>query len=112
MQVNLRRPTWKMMGPIMHTPFLVAIPLCYRWLSTVDAAQDPFMYYFTAYTSAITTISLALDARTALLWASGTDPGVYKRATKPSPLPVPNEVVVLVPSLVMALLGYFGYFAS
>ena len=94
-----------MMGPIMHTPFLAAIPLCYRWLGTADAAQDPFMYYFIAYTSAITTISLVLDARTALQWASGTDPGVYKRG---KPGPIPNEAIVPVPSLVIALIAYFA----
>jgi hypothetical protein len=94
------------MGPIMHTPFLAAIPLCYRWLRTVDSAQDPYMYYFIAYTSAITSISLVLDAGTALQWATGTDPGVYKRATKSSP--IPNEVIILVPSLLMALAAYFS----
>jgi hypothetical protein len=96
---------WKMMGPIMHSPFLAALPLCCRWLITADAAQDPFMYYFATYTSAITTVSLVLDAGTALQWASGTDPGVYRRGR---PGPVPNEAIVLVPSLAIALIAYFS----
>jgi hypothetical protein len=95
-----------MMGPIMHTPFIAVIPLCYRWLSTADAAQDPYLYYFIACTSAITTVSLALDARTALQWAAGTDPGVYKRAAKPCP--IPNEAILPIPSLLMALMAYLA----
>jgi hypothetical protein len=94
------------MGPIMHIPFVAVIPLCYRWLSTVDAAHDPYMYYFIGYTSAITTISLALDARTALQWAAGTDPGVYKCATTPPR--IPNECIILVPSFVIAFISYFA----
>jgi hypothetical protein len=87
----------------MHTPFLAAVPLCYRWLGTADLSHDPFMYYFIAYTSAITTISLVLDARTALQWASGTDPGLYKRGNAG---PIPNEAILPVPSLVIALIAH------
>ena len=92
-----------MIGPIMHTPFLAAVPLCYRWLGTADLSHDPFMYYFIAYTSAITTISLVLDARTALQWVSGTDPGLYKRGIAG---PIPNEAILPVPSLVIALIAH------
>ena len=94
---------WKMIGPIMHTPFLAAVPLCYRWLVTANLSHDPFMYYFIAYTSAITTISLVLDARTALQWASGTDPGIYKRGNAG---PIPNKAILPVPSPVIALIAH------
>ena len=49
-QVHARRPYSKLIGPIMHLPFLAALPLCLRWYLLgggigVDPAQRLFIGY-------------------------------------------------------------------
>mmetsp|Transcript_46827 Transcript_46827/g.117323 ORF Transcript_46827/g.117323 Transcript_46827/m.117323 type:complete len:167 (+) Transcript_46827:111-611(+) len=65
-QISLRRPLSKFIGPIMHIPFLVTVPLCVQWLRSDAAGADANMQRFIAYTTAITSVSLVLDSITAI----------------------------------------------
>eukprot|EP00992_Anisonema_acinus_P006843 TRINITY_DN2385_c0_g1_i1.p1 TRINITY_DN2385_c0_g1~~TRINITY_DN2385_c0_g1_i1.p1 ORF type:complete len:170 (-),score=42.27 TRINITY_DN2385_c0_g1_i1:45-554(-) len=67
-QVHLRTPRSKVTGPIMHTPFLVAMPPCVRWLGSAAAAGDPGMARFLWYTLPLTGLSLVGDAALAWRW--------------------------------------------
>jgi len=103
-QVALRRPFSKLHGPVMHIPFLLSMPFCYNWLGTASASADPFMYYFIAYTSIITSISLVLDAHIAMEWAGGKDVGQYKRGVKGQ---FPHQPLLPLPSLCIALAAHY-----
>ena len=78
-QVSLRHPLTKLMGPMMHTPFLLAVPLSLRWLASDASARDVNMSRFVTYTCTVTLLSLVLDIWTALQWAVGRDVGTYKQ---------------------------------
>mmetsp|Transcript_12898 Transcript_12898/g.30002 ORF Transcript_12898/g.30002 Transcript_12898/m.30002 type:complete len:176 (+) Transcript_12898:99-626(+) len=104
-QVNLRRPLSKLIGPIMHVPFLIAVPLCFQWLRSQAPAADPHMHRFIAYTTAITTFSLVMDFITAAKYLlTGRDPGKYttKRPGTPS-----HRWVLPIPSLLMFAYAYY-----
>lgn len=102
-QVNKRRPMTKMQGPVMHTPFLLAVPLCIRWLSSDTSASDPNMATFIKWSVATTSVSLVLDLRTTVHWLCGQDPGLYKRG------PPGANYLWLLPIPSAAMLLYFGW---
>ena len=82
-QVHKRKPFGKIMGPIMHVPFLIVMPASVSFLA--DHRQligSDFHTTFVAYTTIITTISLLMDAGTALQWLAGKDPGCFQKITK------------------------------
>ena len=93
-----------MIGPIMHTPFLVTLPLCYHWLGTTDSGTDRFMYMFIAYTSIVTSISMMLDANITHQWASGREVGEYARGKRGG---VPHRIFLPLPSVVMAVAAHY-----
>ena len=101
-QISLRSPLTKLMGPAMHLPFLVTVPLCLRWLASEHSSLDPGTTRFLAYTLPITAISLVLDARTAFLWLSGRNVGKYTRGRDPPP-----RFILPIPSLLLAI--YLAY---
>lgn len=97
-------PRWRMTkitAPIMHLPFLVAIPFAYHWLGTPAAQGDLNMARFVLYTGAVSSLSLLLDARTAYQWLCGRDPGRYVRGNGER-----QDHLLPLPSLALAC--YFG----
>mmetsp|Transcript_315 Transcript_315/g.444 ORF Transcript_315/g.444 Transcript_315/m.444 type:complete len:172 (+) Transcript_315:85-600(+) len=97
-QINLRSPFSKAMGPIMHAPFYIVIPLCVQWLGTDAARADPNMASFITYTSVITSISLVLDGITAVKWLVTGNPGSFKRGSEENRK---YDFILLIPSLLM-----------
>eukprot|EP00750_Incisomonas_marina_P010953 INCI16323.2.p1 GENE.INCI16323.2~~INCI16323.2.p1 ORF type:complete len:183 (+),score=13.49 INCI16323.2:203-751(+) len=103
-QVQLRAPLSKAMGPIMHLPFLIAVPVGVRWLQSHDMADDPVMSSFVAYTTVVTCVSLCLDGVTAVKWISGKDVGTFK--TDPANNGAFKRMWLPVPSLVLAAVAF------
>jgi hypothetical protein len=83
-QVHKQRPFSKLMGPIMHAPFLLLVPVGIRWIllqqnedMTRLALKERVHFYFVVYTTIITTISLVLDGLVFVKWMMGKDVGRY-----------------------------------
>ena len=94
----------KMVGPIMHIPFLLVVPASIQWLQNTDNQTDDVnMYRFIAYTTAITAISLLLDMKTFVDWISGKSPGHIKSLPKDEQV---SDLVLLAPSILMGVVGW------
>ena len=79
-EVNLRYRTSKIIGPIMHAPFVVVVPQCVAWLGTEDAWKNKAdLAGFIILTSVVTSLALLLDAITLAQWCVGIDVGVFRR---------------------------------
>lgn len=106
-QVSLRYPFTKMVGPIMHIPFLAVVPASFHWLISEHNhlhKDDASLYYFIAYTTSITSVSLVLDAVTFCKWATGGEVG-YIASVPPEQRA--NRIILAMPSLLMLLIGEF-----
>jgi len=93
--VHRRRPFHKLMGPIMHAPFYVLVPIAWGWLFSsrgqpMAVRQDrdvtlttKFHYYYVLYTTIITTVSLVSDTNMLIKkYVRGMDVGEYPREVK------------------------------
>ena len=105
-RVFRRSPFTKMVGPIMHIPFLLVVPASIHWLLRASLeltpSQDENMIRFIIYTTAITSFSLLLDLITAVTWLRGGEPGYIKSL---SPDKHVSDVVLVLPSVIMLLIG-------
>ena len=96
-RVHKWSPFTKLMGPIMHAPFLVLVPISVGWLLPGPPGEDEggmleqIHYYFIAYTTAITCISLLLDTTVLALFLSGNGVGAYKNLKTNSTVRVKEE---------------------
>lgn len=104
-QVSLRKPFTKMIGPIMHVPFLWVVPMSVRWLLWINSGTDVNMTRFIAYTTAMTTISLLMDFKTAFTWYTGGKPGYIPSLPKGQEF---TRAILPIPSLAMGVLGWLG----
>lgn len=95
-QVAVRKPYSKLIGPIMHIPFFVVVPMCLQWLQSDAAGLDPNMAWFTAYSSAVTAFSLVLDGRAGIKALLGGDLGLYVKGDGTDHsyiLPIPSILI-------------------
>ena len=103
-QVFKRSRFTKMVGPIMHVPFLLIVPAAFHWLAnTGSSTNDINMYCFVAYTTAITSFSLLLDVKTLVDWLRGKNPGYIKSLPKDERI---SDLLLLPPSLLMGIVGW------
>lgn len=102
-QVSIRKPFTKMCGPIMHIPFLWVAPMSISWLLSGSDGNDVNMTRFITYTTAITSISLVMDLKTAYIWFTGGQPGYMPSMPKGQEF---TPAILPVPSMVMGLIGW------
>ena len=108
-RVFRRSPFTKMVGPIMHTPFLLVVPASIHWLlssplQVTPPSHDEFMVCFVIYTTVITSFSLLMDLITAVKWLRGGEPGFIKSVP---PHKQVSDVVLVLPSVIMLVVGQF-----
>lgn len=80
-QIQKKKPFTNLMGPLMHIPFYFLVPYAVEWLYDTPKpinSHDRIQYWFVAYTSVITTLSLLSDTRVLVKWMMGKDVGTYK----------------------------------
>lgn len=103
-KVFARAPMTKMVGPIMHLPFLVIVPASVHWiLSNSGDDRDVNMARFITYTTAISVWSLIADALTAYKWFTGGNIGHIKSVPKEKHV---TGLILIQPSIVMGIIGY------
>jgi hypothetical protein len=103
-QVHKKRPFHKLMGPLMHLPFLILVPYSMVWLledskirsggsSSIIGKNSSHQansiltatkihYCFVLYTTCISAVSTAVDSVTFIKWMMGYDVEDYKRIEK------------------------------
>jgi uncharacterized membrane protein len=79
-QIHRKSPFSKMMGPLMHLPFLPVLFNAIKYLMIVENKNtDKFQYYFILYTTIITMISFILDSIVVIQFMSGKPVGTYDK---------------------------------
>jgi hypothetical protein len=80
-RVHRRWPYSKLMGPIMHAPFLILVLISYGWIlhrhAPIHSFRLTMQYLYILYTTAITTVALFFDAGILVKWYTGEDVGMY-----------------------------------
>jgi hypothetical protein len=80
-RVHKRWPFSKLMGPMMHSPFVILVFLSYGWILHRHAPLKSFaftmQYLFILYTTAITTVAIFFEGRILVKWFNGEDVGQY-----------------------------------
>ena len=82
-QIHKREPFSKKIGPLIHIPFLLLLPVSYHWIFHQHMGDDTSLilrvhYDFIVYTTIITTISWVLDAMTTIKILFGQEVGKYR----------------------------------
>ena len=99
-------PFTKMVGPIMHIPFLFVVPASIHWLlrnsSETTPPQNENLVRFIIYTTAISSFSLLMDLATTFTWLRGKEPGFIKSLPPEKQV---SDAVLVVPSVIMLVVA-------
>jgi hypothetical protein len=98
-QIQKQCPFSKIMGPIMHVPMYILLPIAIRWIYQCQQQSSSknddvvhvnntmttkFHFYFVVYTTVISSISLILDGSIVLMWFMGKNVGSFNRSNNHS----------------------------